>query len=391
MRTRHAFTLLEIMIVTLILSLAIAAAGTALDQGERLNERITLENELTRKVNRTLNDLAMELRTANADPLSLIVVPPTGSPSPSPVNPAQIPTQPTPPYSYPATDMIYQYQISSGVGPTVDTKGNATFGGIMETTVHRLVYDPVAQTLTKELWDSTTTTRLWILPMVDQVVWPDALNPNPPPFAPHARGGFYIDKVGNTLAMELDLEDKYRSATGEFVLKAADSQVLFLRSTFDSNLGSAAYSSLSAESAATGDNITNAAPNILFGHLITYVTGPMQGTSPMGEISIYIQPTIGQRVVSSPTTTSNPNGNPVITVSGTTTVNGVATTTGPVTMLEGTAVAVPSGSPGMTQTTRPDKNGNITVTLTGYISGAMTVNVVVTSVTGLSTTSTKTF
>jgi prepilin-type N-terminal cleavage/methylation domain-containing protein len=369
---RAGFTLLEIMIATMMLALLIAAAGTALDQGERMSERIALENELTDKVNRILNDLAMELRTADADPNNLWANY-SGQTSPHLKTPTLTQYGSEGYYKYQDL-LIYQYRISTGIQQV-----GGKFTGKMESTCHRIVYDPWGGTLTKELWsdyqDGAGNYRMWKVILADQLV---VMQPTVDPKFP--RGGFFIDQVGNTLAMQLAVFSKYRVGyDGEQIVKVANSQVLFLRSTLDTNLGSAAYNRSDANF--QGDAVNSQSPQIFFGHLITF-TGSTYGAN-SGEVSIFMQPPVGQRL--DPTTA-------VVTVN---TYDALGNPNAALTMTENTGVSDGAVYTNLIRITRPDKNGNVTVSLVngpgGAINGSFTVNATVKTTTGLQTNASKTY
>jgi hypothetical protein len=123
------------------------------------------------------------------------------------------------------------------------------------------------------------------------------------------------------------------------------------------------------------------------GHLIAY-NQSTSTTDPSGEISIFMQPPIGQTL--DPSTVSI-------------TVTTYDTSTPPVastkSMAENTPVSATGYYTNLTQATRPDKNGNITVTLTtttvagvaGTITGSFMVEAKASTKAGVQTTVDKTF
>ncbi len=258
---RQAFTLPEMMIVVLILSSMMVVVGNSIVSGNNMDLRMAVENALSDNANRVLGNLAFELRNADWNPTGLLVGPSATSPV-------------TPPSSYNSADWIYQFRTTDGI-----TYSGTTFGAQVEAGYHWLVYDPTAGTLSESDFDGSGN-LLWTTMICMDLA---------PISASLPRGGFYLDQVGNTLAMELvltrSLNLSFTSDSESFVQKS-DSQVLFLRSTLDTNLGSSPYSS--SDTAFVGDNTANASPSLFYGHLITLIAG---GNS---EMTVFAQPFIGQ-------------------------------------------------------------------------------------------------
>lgn len=265
---RAGFTLLEIMVVVMILSAVIVMATTSLDTGSKLSERMTIENDLATKANRVLNKLALELRTVEADPDTLKM----GT------------TYET------SAGATYQYRTAEGIVATnvVDEDGvpHQSFTTQFETaTYHELVYAKAAGTLTRNK-RSNAGVLLQSEILCDQIRTVSSLEP--------CRSGFFIDQVGNTLAMELVLEQTYRAGhKDERVVHVADAQVLFLRATLNTNTGSCPYSA-NDEAEILEWSVYYPYPQIVFGHRLTWVSStPVAGLGLEEQISINIQPPVG--------------------------------------------------------------------------------------------------
>ncbi|MBA2481832.1 MAG: prepilin-type N-terminal cleavage/methylation domain-containing protein [Planctomycetes bacterium] len=331
MHVRSAFTLVEVMISSAILGTILFLTTQSIDTGSRLNERITLQTDLNNKANAVLNDLALELRTAESND------PTIGSGTSS----LKIPLS----AGFPNT---YEYKPSNGIA--IDAGS-----GIWTTqydTKRQLVYDSAAGTLTKHVYNAGGAVA-YSLPLCDQIANRDA-NGNP-------MNGFTIEQVGTTLRMNLTLQTSFRAGyVGEMIIHAADAQVIFMRSTLNNTPGASPIVRDAPGYAITGANTASPAPATNFGAKLSWLSTGQE------QITLVISAPIGR--VLNPAAT-------VVTV-GTSVTNAAGTTTSySATATEGTTVSLTtSGTPvTIKRTTRTTTNGTQVITLTGDINYAITV------------------
>jgi prepilin-type N-terminal cleavage/methylation domain-containing protein len=325
MELRSGFTLLEVMITTTILATVMFLTSQSIQNGTRLNERITLQTDLNNQANAVLNALALELRTVSDDTTLLKV-------EPSPVSTS-------------ATQTVYQYYTSQGIQSYTLADGTTSWSTQYESAPGRiLTYNKTAGTLTKTYGGT-------------DLLLCDKIAPN----------GFLLEQVGPTLRINLTLRTVYRAGyIDEMIIHAADAQVIFLRSTLNKTPGS--HPTVTADDPTllyVGANTSSPAPSISFGAKMTNLPGSTV-TAPISQITIVIAPPIGKTLNSSATTVSIGTQ---VTVSATTTSYSVAT-------VEGSAVSATTSGPtvSITRATRPTTNGTQTITLTGRIDYPITIS-----------------
>lgn len=384
LRDRHGLTLLEVLIATTVFGILMMVVSQSLDAGSRFNERVTRQTDLDNRANDVLNQIALELRTASAKQRVQV----TGGVTQVNYDALEIPRSDT------TAQTVYAYAISNGIvalaadagytdsngngvydpgEPFVDSNGNGvydpgpTYNTKYETTSRTLVYDKNAGTLTRNWIDSSGTARSALL----------CEHIKPPPFPLDASGrqipSFSITRIGTTLQMYLAMQDTTRA--GEDILYTAQAQVLFMRSTLNSNLGSCPITTLDPG----GDvslNATNG-PSINYGNLITLYRDPNNPTLTYQQIVLVVSAPVGQTV-------SQPS---IAVVVKTDTSTQTTTVINPYPMVEGTPVTVaypltsiPSGS--LTQTTMASSNGNYTIRLEGTVTGPILVQVTASTTSG---------
>jgi prepilin-type N-terminal cleavage/methylation domain-containing protein len=348
MHPRSAFTLLEVMIASAILGTILFLTTQAIDTGSRLNERITLQTDLNNKANAVLNDLALELRTAESNSTSSTSLKIPLSPNVYEFKPSSgIESRP-----------VYSANPSTGVYdvPVLDSDGNQVVTWTTKYDGKReLIYDSAAGTLTKNIYDTAGTTLLYSLPLCDQI----------------APNGFTLEQVGTTLRMNLTLQVSYRAGyIGEVILHAADAQVIFMRSTLNDTPGSSPIVRDAPGYAITGANTASSAPACNFGAKLSWLSSGQE------QITLVISAPIG-KVLNQQAT--------VVTVATAVTSAAGTTTSYSATATEGATISLTtSGSPvTVKRTTRgiitPPKvipestNGTQVITLTGDINYAMTI------------------
>lgn len=360
MGARAGFSLLEVIIVLVIVTILSALAAQALSSGTGLNRRIQAENDLTATANRILNDLAVELRTVNADPADLkLPVPAGGDPDCA------------------SDTTVYRYRVATGILPAtdvIDGVSHASFHTQYEPGFRKLVYNRSDGSLTRRICDQygavQTSTRLC-----------DGLMPVG---GAYPRGGFAIDKIGNTLSMQLVLQTTVRGVGGgeDQIVQVSQAQVLFLRSTLNTHTGSSPYTDY-GEGAPTGGSLTTSAPQITFGHALNYAAALNPGSfaSTESQVAVFIQPPVGRSLDAASITVS------VSTDYQTGVSGGVAQfSTDTRTVANGGAISFAySGTPYYTNLMRSDRvavSGCYTLTLQGVIAQPIQVTVTARTVGG---------
>jgi prepilin-type N-terminal cleavage/methylation domain-containing protein len=354
MHPRSAFTLLEVMIASAILGTILFLTTQAIDTGSRLNERITLQTDLNNKANAVLNDLALELRTAesNSTATSSLKIPlSTTSPNTYRYKPSKgIVSNPV--WQTDPTTGQYVLDSSNNKIPIYDSTGTVQL--VTWTTeydlIREIVYDSTAGTLTKTVYsDAAGTVVSYSDRICDQI----------------APSGFVLEQVGTTLRMNLTLQVTYRAGyVGETIIHAADAQVIFMRSTLNDTPGSSPIVRDSPGYAITGANTSSPAPSTNFGAKLSWLT-----TTSEEQITLIVSPPIGKvlnaaaTVISLKTEVADSSGTVV-------TDTKVAT--------EGAYVDLNTSGPTVhvKRTTRATTNGTQVITLTGQINYAITVSCV---------------
>lgn len=282
-RSRAAFSLLEVVIVLAIVTVLSALAAQALGSGTGLNRRIQAENDLTATANRVLNELALELRAVNADPAELkLPVSAGGDPDCA------------------SDTTVYRYRVATGITSAVDVidgVNHSSFHTLYETGYHKLVYNRSDASLTRKTCDRYGTV-IASMRLCDGIM---------PPCTGYPHGGFVVDKIGNTLAMQLVLQTTVRGVGGgeDQIVHVSQAQVLFLRSTLNTHTGSSPYTDY-GEGAPTGASLTTSGPQITFGHALNYAAAlnATSFASTESQVAIFIQPPVGRDLDSSSITVS---------------------------------------------------------------------------------------
>lgn len=365
---RAGFSLLEVVIVMLIVTILGALSAQALSTGTRLNDRITVQNDLTTQANRVLNDLALELRMVNANPAELILpVAAGGDPDCA------------------SDTVVYKYKTSIGIAPATDVVegvNHSSFHTLYESGYHKLVYNQTAGTLTRKECDkfgAVVASRQ----ICDKIT---------PPGTGLPEGGFQVVKIGNTLSLRLKIQTSFRSGAGEeLIVQTSQAQVLFLRSTLNSYTGSCPYTDY-AEGAPTGGTLTTTGPQIMFGNALNYTAAVSAGSFSTSEsqVVVYIQPPVGRDLYTAAIAVTiatdyqtGTTGNPPSAVFATSTQ---ALTNG------GTISFSYGGTPYYTNLRRTDRSatsGCHVVTLQGVIAQPINVTVSAATVGGATTTTSK--
>jgi prepilin-type N-terminal cleavage/methylation domain-containing protein len=368
---RAGFSLLEVVIVLLIVTILSALAAQALSAGTRLNDRITVQNDLTTQANRVLNEMALELRTVNAEPDFLKLPVPIGGD-----------------VDCASDTVVYKYKTSIGIAPKKDViEGveHESFHTLYETGFHKLVYNQTTGTLTRKECDQYGA-------VIASRQFCDKITP---PSTSLPEGGFLITKIGNTLSMRLQIQTVFRSgADEETIVQTSQAQVLFLRSTLNSYTGSCPYTDY-AEGAPTGGTLTTTGPQILFGNALNYAPNAptaLPGTfnATVSQIVIYIQPPVGRDLYTAAIAVNvstdyetGTTGNPPSAVFATNTQS----------VANGSAISFSySLKPYYTDLLRTDRSatsGCYVITLQGVIAQPINVTVSAATVGGATTTSSK--
>lgn len=388
---RAGFSLLEVVIVLLIVTILGALAAQALSAGSGLNTRITAQNDLTGQANRVLNELALELRTVDADDATLKLPDATDPDSAS-------------------DTVVYKYKVSQGIRQTSDliydpvtkTKvAHTSFHTLYEPGYHKLVYNKTAGTLTSKIYSDSYGTLASSRVLCDRLV---------PVGAAYPRGGFSIDQIGNTLAMQLALQTTVNTTGVEDqIVHVSQAQVLFLRSTLNSYTGSCPYADPN-EGAPTGATLTTTGPAIFFGNSLNYVAGGVLAAGESDEkiaeilaasksqVTVYLQPPVGRdldpasiAVTIATDYQTGTSGTPPVAVFATSTQT-LANKASLSFSYGGTLYYGSSGDPSTTALRRDDTtatSGCYTIILQGTIAKPITVTVSAASKGGATTTVSK--
>ncbi|MBA3937929.1 MAG: prepilin-type N-terminal cleavage/methylation domain-containing protein [Planctomycetes bacterium] len=391
---RRGFTLLEVTVATGLLSMIMLVVAQSLDVGSRLSERVTRQTDLDNRANDVLNTIALELRTASAKQRVQIV---NGNPVIN-FDALEVPRTDS------TSQSVYAYAVSNGIvalaadagytdsngngaydvgEPFADTNGNGTYD---PGPTYNTGYESTSRTLTYDK-NAGTLTKAWIASggLLQSKVLCDHIKL--PPFPVDGSGNpipsFSITRVGTTLQMRLVMEDFTR--VGDDLLYTAQSQVLFLRSTLNSNLGSCPISGIPDPGGDISATLS-AGPSINYGNLITLFRDPNDPTQTYQQVILVVAAPIGLAV----------NRNSIQVVVKTDTSTQVQTIINSYTLVEGAAVAtpypstsIPSGS--LTQTTMVSSNGNYTIRLEGTVTGPIQVQVTAATTTGAQSLDSKSY
>lgn len=339
---RIGFTLIELMISITILSMVMMVVAMSLDSATKLTDRVSRQSDINNRANDVLNKLAMQLRMASAG----------SSAATSLELPGAYPTGIyTPKNSASASNVkAYYFAVSTGLG------GSPTWAEQYEPYKRILVYDysvyPGYLYLITRNSAGAAESPLLLTPEVEE-------------------NGFSLTRVGNTLQMNITLRSMTR--TQESIIYTAQAQTIFLRSTLNQSSGSSAvtYVDDPADYGSNDSRTTDAAPNIMFGNLVTEMTT----SPPQQQVSMFITAPIGQQVY--PQTMQIYLGNADNTVSQLVAEGATVTV--------GTATVTRTTFPPVAQW--PSRNGTYSITLTGTIPSTVTIQATAATTTGILTNS----
>ncbi len=261
--TRRGFTLLELIVASAIFVTILSIVFQSLDMGERMRERITIQNDLNNRANDVLNKLSLELRNANARDTALEL---------NAVNDT--------------TQSITRYVVCTGIDTdpiAANTPATAPFASMYETAQRQLVYYKAAGELYR---------------VRPGFPFPGELLTNKlDPDISAAAGGdaFALSQAGSALQVTMRMRDftsrkRTNVKSGEDLVYAVQSRVLFLRSTLATASGAAPATNLSSASFPTA---TTTAPMISFSNLITRLSLVPPNNN---QITVVVSPPIGQKV-----------------------------------------------------------------------------------------------
>ena len=337
------FTLIELMISITILSMVMMVVAMSLDSATKLTDRVSRQVDINNRANDVLNKLALQLRMASAG----------SSAATSLELPGAYPTGIYIPKNLASASNVkaYYFAVSTSLG------GAPTWAEQYEPYKRILIYDysvyPGHLYLITRNSAGAAESPLLLTPEVEE-------------------NGFSLTRVGNTLQMNITLRSMTR--TQESIIYTAQAQTIFLRSTLNQSSGSSAVTYVDDPGNVGGiiSSITDAAPTILFGNLVTEMTT----SPPQQQVSMFFTAPIGQTIY--PQSMQVFIGNSDNSVSQE--------------VAEGATVTV--GTATVTRTTYPpaaqwpSRNGTYSVTLTGNIPSTVTIQAKATTTAGIATNST---
>ncbi len=264
MTTRAAVSLVEVIIASAIFGTMMLMVSQSVDMGNRMRERIALQNDLTNRANDVLNKIALQLRDVKNDggAAATLKLPDTANST--------------------ATRIVYSYTLPLTSDATRTGIGNVTtqFNTVYETDtglpVRQLIYDKTAGTLTRVTPATGSGGELLCSDIPTD--------------------GFTLFQVGTTLQMTLKLQTATSRkitgmATGEDIIYTAQAKTLFMRAALAQNTGSAPITEVPSP-----DNPdpyysyvgswTEYGPSLAFGNLITELSNSKK------QITIFISPPI---------------------------------------------------------------------------------------------------